>query len=324
MSGRQETVFVLMPFSPEFHEVYEDAIKPVVESQGLRCLRADEIFDNKDIVEDVENAIQEALLLVAELTGRNPNVLYEAGYARALDKEVIMLTQNENDVPFDLRNRRYIRYGTSGRQLTELQKKLTKTLHTVVPRARRSEHARREQEVSSDVVKAIREQISSMAGGLLESETGETSGFPTPVFHTARLKAMQAACQSNLKQLALAAMMFETDEKRFPDANKWRDQLTPYVRNVALFSCPAQSESQHGYAMNAALSGAHVSRLVDPSRTPLFFDSDPKLAKSSGGFEALAKPPRHLQRNNIAFADGHVESINDDRIDELLWDITVA
>jgi len=47
---------------------------------------------------------------LCDCTGRNPNVFYEAGIAHTLGREVILITQNEQDIPFDLRHRRYIRY----------------------------------------------------------------------------------------------------------------------------------------------------------------------------------------------------------------------
>ena len=49
-------------------------------------------------------------MLCATVTGRFPNVFYEARIAHTLGREVILITQNENDIPFDLRHLRYVRY----------------------------------------------------------------------------------------------------------------------------------------------------------------------------------------------------------------------
>jgi hypothetical protein len=48
--------------------------------------------------------------LVAELTGRNPNALYEPGSAHALHKPVVLISSSEADVPFDVRHVRVIYY----------------------------------------------------------------------------------------------------------------------------------------------------------------------------------------------------------------------
>ena len=48
--------------------------------------------------------------LVAELTSKNPNVFYELGLAHALEKPVVLVSSNQEDVPFDLRHIRAIFY----------------------------------------------------------------------------------------------------------------------------------------------------------------------------------------------------------------------
>lgn len=120
----QEIVFVAMPFQESFREVYEDAIAPSIEANGLTPLRVDELLGHRDIVEDIEEGIRKSLVVFADLTGKNANVFYEVGFARALGKQFIVATQSPDDVPFDLRQRRYIQYATTGRGLKEFAGKL--------------------------------------------------------------------------------------------------------------------------------------------------------------------------------------------------------
>ena len=97
-------VFVLAPFEEPFNTVYEDHIKPSVERfGGLRCSRADDIYDNRPIMEDIWKAINEARIIISDLSGKNPNVFYETGIAHTIGKEVVLITQSMADVPFDLR-----------------------------------------------------------------------------------------------------------------------------------------------------------------------------------------------------------------------------
>jgi hypothetical protein len=104
--------FVLMPFRDPYDEYYRVIIKPAAEEAGLRSLRADEIFGPTEIVKDIWKAIKDAGIIVAELTTRNPNVMYELGLSHAIGKPVIMLSQNIDDIPFDLRSLRCILYNT--------------------------------------------------------------------------------------------------------------------------------------------------------------------------------------------------------------------
>lgn len=127
--------FVVMPFSDSFTEIYEEIYIPAIQSVGLEPLRADAIYDNQAIIHDIKQSIQDATLILAEVTGRNPNVNYELGIAHALEKEVVIVTSNSEDVPSDYRHLRYIRYNSSGIGWDrKLSSELTATLRTVLDR----------------------------------------------------------------------------------------------------------------------------------------------------------------------------------------------
>lgn len=109
----EKLCFIIMPYTDKLNPIYENIIKPVINDLKLECLRADEISRSKPIIEDIWNNIKKARFIIADLTDRNPNVFYELGLAHALNKEVIMLTQDINDVPFDLKHFRIIVYQDS-------------------------------------------------------------------------------------------------------------------------------------------------------------------------------------------------------------------
>jgi len=108
--AKSKYAFVCMPFAPEFADFYEVGIKPVVLECGFKCVRADELEHNKGILTVVYEQIQAAHIIVADMTGRNPNVYYEVGYAHALEKDVVLLTQRTDDLPFDLRGFNHVVY----------------------------------------------------------------------------------------------------------------------------------------------------------------------------------------------------------------------
>ena len=105
------TCFVMQPFGGHLGGYYETIFKPAIQQAGLRAVRADDdIFATGKIMDQVWRGIRGAAVLVAELTSKNPNVFYELGLAHALEKPVVLVSSNEDDVPFDLRHIRAIFY----------------------------------------------------------------------------------------------------------------------------------------------------------------------------------------------------------------------
>jgi len=116
--------FVLMPFDEAFQPLYDDHIKPTVVRAGMRCERADDIQGTTLITWDIWERVNRARFLLAELTGQNANVFYELGLAHALSKDVILITQSMDFVPFDLKAIRCIVYDFTPRGTQSLEKKL--------------------------------------------------------------------------------------------------------------------------------------------------------------------------------------------------------
>jgi hypothetical protein len=109
-----DSCFVMMPFAEPLGGYYESLYKPAIAKAGLTPVRADaEIFGTGKIIDQVWSGINNACVLVAELTQRNPNVFYELGLAHALEKPVVLVSSNEADVPFDLHHIRVIYYDVS-------------------------------------------------------------------------------------------------------------------------------------------------------------------------------------------------------------------
>lgn len=113
-------IAIMMPFEGGFDPVYE-AIKAACDNVQATHIRVDEIRKPSKIANDIFAAIAQSRLVICDLTGRNPNVLYEAGLAHALNAEVIMLTQHGDDVPSDLSHIRYFPYRNNGEGLQKLQ-----------------------------------------------------------------------------------------------------------------------------------------------------------------------------------------------------------
>lgn len=121
----------MMPFDAGFTVVY-DAIRQAAHNAGLRCRRADDIWENSAIIQDVVALIDRSRIVVCDCSGRNPNVFYEAGIAHTLGREVILITQSEHDIPFDLRHLRYIRYLNNAEGCAALTQALQARIQTLL------------------------------------------------------------------------------------------------------------------------------------------------------------------------------------------------
>jgi hypothetical protein len=106
-----DSCFVMMPFALPLGEYYIKIFEPAIIKSGLKPMRADdEIFGTGKIIDQIWKGINSSKVLIAELTSRNPNVFYELGIAHALKKPVVLISENEKDVPFDLQHVRVIYY----------------------------------------------------------------------------------------------------------------------------------------------------------------------------------------------------------------------
>jgi len=59
-------------------------VLPAVEAAGLRGIHAGQIFDNREIIEDIWESICMCRIVVADVTDRNPNVFYKLGICHTL------------------------------------------------------------------------------------------------------------------------------------------------------------------------------------------------------------------------------------------------
>lgn len=125
-----DLIAVMMPFAPQFDDLYA-ALVECSESVGFRCQRADDIWLNEAVIEDVVHLIATACIVIADLTGKNANVFYETGIAHTLGKDVVLITQSKDDVPFDLRHLRYIPYLDNGEGRATLVEQLQRRLNAI-------------------------------------------------------------------------------------------------------------------------------------------------------------------------------------------------
>jgi hypothetical protein len=123
-------ISMMMPFEASSTETYR-TVKAAIEVAGYECRRADDFWLHPQIMHDIIELISTSQVIICDLSEKNPNVFYEAGIAHTLGKEVILITQHDGDVPFDLRPLRYILYLNNGEGRKDLATKIIDRLRTV-------------------------------------------------------------------------------------------------------------------------------------------------------------------------------------------------
>jgi small subunit ribosomal protein S1 len=129
-------VFVAMPFRTkngfDFDDLYPTILKPTIEECGLTPIRADSIYESQELLVNVWRGIQKAEVVPADFTTRSPNVALEFGWALLLGKRIVLLVQDDQDIPSDIRGRyRYISYSSHYTHMGKMAEQLRERLETI-------------------------------------------------------------------------------------------------------------------------------------------------------------------------------------------------
>lgn len=127
----ESQVAVMMPFDAAFSPVYT-AVQECAAALKLKCHRADDIWRYDAIIQDIVSLISRARIVVCDCTNRNPNVFYEAGIAHTLGRDVILITQSESDIPFNLRHLRFIKYLSNREGMKDLVARIKERMSTLL------------------------------------------------------------------------------------------------------------------------------------------------------------------------------------------------
>ena len=122
---KSNTCFVMMPFSKQFDYV-KDAIREAVNGAKGSLLfdYAGDYYHSGKITNEIADMIRKAHICIADITDKNPNVIWELGFAIDLDKPIIIITQSMDDMFFDVKDFRTIRYATDDNGIRDLNQKL--------------------------------------------------------------------------------------------------------------------------------------------------------------------------------------------------------
>ncbi len=122
---KNQKCFVAMPFDSAYGKEFE-CIKACIEENSYTCCRIDQETFNESIVKRIFKEIRDSKMVLFLATNKNANVFYEAGYAAALNKEIITMTDSHGNLPFDIRDKNAISYdGDLAVLRTSLSRKLS-------------------------------------------------------------------------------------------------------------------------------------------------------------------------------------------------------
>lgn len=210
MSAKEDFCFVIMPFKEEMKEVYEYLIKPSVEETGIKCVRADELDGPANIVRKIVEYIYDARVIVADLTGQNANVFYELGIAHSLGNNTIVISQE--DVPFDVKSYKFIKYENTAAGGRKLYKELMENVRTVEQWSKKPTNP-----VQDFLPDEAKKNVSAIDFEKLKAE------------HEA-VKKQQSDTQKKLTELEKDRAQIEslkTKEKELEQMRKWFKEILP-------------------------------------------------------------------------------------------------
>ena len=135
----EKVCFIISPIGQVETEInrkanglYNAVIKPVLNDLGYECVRADEIDASGSINNQIISKIIDSKLVIVNLSGLNPNVMYELALRHAIGKPVIMLKEGSfSDMPFDIIDQRTILYNDDLNSVVSTQNELRKKIEGI-------------------------------------------------------------------------------------------------------------------------------------------------------------------------------------------------
>jgi hypothetical protein len=133
VDAEKPKAFMIMQFTDQYNELYKEVIKEVCgDDFDLDIIKADEIYGPGVVLSDIIRGIDEAKVIIAEISPANSNVFYEVGYAHALNKPTILIAEKGTKLPFDVSPFRVLFYENTIAGKRNIQEGLRKHLNSIL------------------------------------------------------------------------------------------------------------------------------------------------------------------------------------------------
>ena len=299
--------FLIMPYEPKFDDVHHhilSAAQAVEPGHQIECLRLDKDQQGGRIVGRLETAIRETDMCVADLSGGRSNVMWEIGFAMALEKKVILISHCGIELPFDLYDLQHLRYNRD-----QLRSSLTEPLTTALRHTAQQlsdQPVRRTLESTSEEIVRFKNRIDEQTRTISELHSRATAS------QTNHLLIQKEYRQREIQSAEQAATIAELRRSN----DQFHSMLRPLVSKMETFpksSTPWNPSTYEGawinveteshmyfknidgqlvapycYAANTQLSGVYHDFRLDPSGEYVFARFD-WIHETIAGF-AFLKP----------------------------------
>lgn len=134
-----KTCFIITPIGPEGSDirrrtdgVINVAIAPALQESGYSIPKVShQIFSSNSITKEIIKSVYESDLVIADLSGNNPNVMYEVAIRHSSGKPIIHITSDISSLPFDINDHRTFTYTNDMMGVTELKESLLKAIKDI-------------------------------------------------------------------------------------------------------------------------------------------------------------------------------------------------
>lgn len=189
-------------------------IEPVCKSFEIEIERSDLIYDTDEITSTIVEQLINADLVIADITDHNPNVFFEVGYRKALNKPLIILMQKGTTVPFDLSVNRVFPYDFDIENVESAKEAITKTIETMKQRSELTKdqgenvHGVTVNEQMIDLLFGIKEDIGNLR---MDISNKDKEQIETIISGVMKNVPSQKSDQAVLMETLLPALMSNPD-----------------------------------------------------------------------------------------------------------------
>jgi|GEM_PF-227544 len=308
-------VFVIIPFDENFLALY-DELKRFFHGK-FEFANAGDLDNQQNVLKDIVEGICQASVIIADLTGLNANVFYELGLAHAMNKKVIIITQDIGELPFDIKSYRANEYSLQFNKLPKLMTELEKLLLGAVDDS--VKYGNPVSDYKPDFYSA-RKNLTQTTGSNVSAEINDISGIVLLEEEHESEKGFLdfiADIEENTEKMTreLASIIDETNEMK-ADIKQSTDEINrvkaqsgnvdvTFVRNV----CRKLSEPVDSFAEKLKI---HVNEVVlywnkiENDYLSLLDTSYAKQAENSEGLKKSMKALRGVQ-SGISEGDKGIE-----------------
>jgi tetratricopeptide (TPR) repeat protein len=182
----KRTCFVISPIGEKdsdtrkrSDDLYDLIVQPALEKYDFEIVRADKLSSVASITTEIVELVQDSDLCVIDITGHNPNVMYECGRRHETGKPYIMVAQEKEKLPFDINTIRTVFYSTAtGREIRAVVVQIQAIVEKMIADGFRAQSSGESLSSIADALKRIERRLDGVATVATRPGISSTSVMP--------------------------------------------------------------------------------------------------------------------------------------------------